>query len=128
MARLSVVLWRFCVCLPLIHALSVPQFPFSEELENGVTTVSQDLAFDDAGFDINSCDVGDWNVTNYDYDVAIVGGGPGGLAASMSLSRVARTSILFDSQDYRNAKTRYMHDILGQDGRLYLFKKGRLND
>ncbi|CAI7576404.1 unnamed protein product [Penicillium pancosmium] len=69
-------------------------------------------------FDARSCD--NWNPTTWDYDVAIVGGGPAGLAASMSLGRVARTSLMYDSNEYRNGKTRYMHDVLGQDGQVPL--------
>ncbi|GAB1195786.1 hypothetical protein APSETT444_005050 [Aspergillus pseudonomiae] len=100
--------------------IPVPK-PLVGESEGGVNTLTSDLAFDDVEFnptDYTSPD--EWNPTNWDYDVVIVGGGPGGLAASMSLARVARTSLLYDSQEYRNDKTRYMHDVLGQDGEVPL--------
>lgn len=51
-----------------------------------------------------------------DYDVIVVGGGPSGLSALSSLSRVERKAILLDSGVYRNAATRHMHDVIGNDG------------
>ncbi|OJD17201.1 hypothetical protein AJ78_02694 [Emergomyces pasteurianus Ep9510] len=51
-----------------------------------------------------------------DYDVIIVGGGPAGLSALSGLSRVRRTALLIDSAQYRNAMTRNMHDVIGNDG------------
>lgn len=51
-----------------------------------------------------------------DYDVVLVGGGPSGLSALSSLSRVERKAILLDSGVYRNAPTRHMHDVIGDDG------------
>ncbi|KAJ5935058.1 hypothetical protein N7466_004605 [Penicillium verhagenii] len=51
-----------------------------------------------------------------DYDVIIVGGGPAGLSALSGVSRVRRTALLFDNQEYRNAPTRAMHDVIGNDG------------
>jgi hypothetical protein len=113
--------WRFCLLsLPLASALTVPQKPLTEQTEDRVSELSQDLAIDDAAFNISDYTSADeWNPTKFDYDVVIVGGGPAGLAASMSLARVARTSLLYDSQEYRNEQTRYMHDVLGQDGDYY---------
>ena len=35
------------------------------------------------------------------YDVAIIGGGPAGLAAAMSLGRVGRSALVIDSAVYR---------------------------
>ena len=89
---------------PLIEGTLLPQVPDFAENEFNVT-------------DYTSLD--DWNPTKWNYDVVIVGGGPAGLAASMSLARVARTSLLYDSQEYRNEQTRYMHDVLGQDGQYF---------
>lgn len=53
-----------------------------------------------------------------DYDVIIVGGGPSGLSALSGVSRVRRTGLLFDNQHYRNAPTRDMHDVIGNDGEI----------
>jgi hypothetical protein len=107
----------FLLALPLASALTVPQKTLADYSEDTVSEQSQHLAIDDAGLNITDYTSRDeWNLTDWDYDVVIVGGGPGGLAASMSLARVARTSLLYDSQEYRNEQTRYMHDVLGQDG------------
>jgi Thioredoxin reductase len=57
------------------------------------------------------------SVPETDYDVIIVGGGPAGLSAISGVSRVRRTALLFDNQQYRNAPTREMHDVIGNDGR-----------
>ncbi|ODH45320.1 hypothetical protein ACO22_00198 [Paracoccidioides brasiliensis] len=51
-----------------------------------------------------------------DYDAIIVGGGPAGLSALSSLSRVRRTALLVDSGIYRNGLTRFINDIIGADG------------
>ncbi|EJP63483.1 sulphydryl oxidase [Beauveria bassiana ARSEF 2860] len=51
-----------------------------------------------------------------DYDAIIVGGGPSGLAALSGLARVRRNVLLVDSGEYRNAATRHMHDVPGNDG------------
>ncbi|KAJ5872348.1 uncharacterized protein N7529_004701 [Penicillium soppii] len=114
--------WRFCLLsLPLASALTVPQKPLAELSDDIISEPNQDLAVDDTAFNISDyTSVDEWNPTKFDYDVVIVGGGPAGLAASMSLARVARTSLLYDSQEYRNEQTRYMHDVLGQDGQVPL--------
>ncbi|KAJ7141383.1 hypothetical protein C8R44DRAFT_603844 [Mycena epipterygia] len=49
-------------------------------------------------------------------DAIILGGGPAGLSAALALSRVLRTSILFDSEQYRNAPAAEMHTVIGFDG------------
>lgn len=106
--------------LPLASTLSVPQKILAEDPEDTVTDLAQQPAVDDVEFNVTAYSSQDeWNPTEWDYDVVIVGGGPGGLAASMSLARVARTSLLYDSEEYRNEKTRYMHDVLGQDGNTH---------
>ncbi|KAL3490614.1 hypothetical protein BJX62DRAFT_137110 [Aspergillus germanicus] len=103
------------LALPLASSLSIPQQALTDDPRNKALTTDADFNVTDyyAAAD-------DWNPTKWDYDVVIVGGGPAGLAASMSLSRVARTSLLYDSQEYRNEQTRYMHDVLGQDGQVPL--------
>ena len=52
-----------------------------------------------------------------DYEVMVIGGGPAGLSALSGLSRVQRKTVLFDSGEYRNAPTRNMHDVIGNDGK-----------
>jgi threonine dehydrogenase-like Zn-dependent dehydrogenase len=56
------------------------------------------------------------SIPKTNYDVIIVGGGPSGLSALSGVSRVRRTALLFDNYQYRNAPTRAMHDVIGNDG------------
>lgn len=58
------------------------------------------------------------SIPKTDYDVIVVGGGPSGLSALSGVSRVRRTALLFDNQEYRNAPTRAMHDVIGNDGNI----------
>ena len=51
-----------------------------------------------------------------DYDVMIIGGGPAGLAAALTLGRSMRSTVLFDSGAPRNAPAEAMHNVLGRDG------------
>lgn len=51
------------------------------------------------------------------YDVIVIGGGPAGLSATSGLARVRRNVLMLDSGDYRNAATRHMHDVIGNDGK-----------
>ena len=48
-------------------------------------------------------------------DVLIVGGGPAGLTAALTLARQLHTAVVFDSQDYRNAGAKHMHTVLTWD-------------
>jgi threonine dehydrogenase-like Zn-dependent dehydrogenase len=57
-------------------------------------------------------------VPKTDYEVIVVGGGPAGLSALSGVSRVRRTALLLDSQEYRNGVTREMHDVIGNDGEI----------
>ncbi|GES59423.1 FAD-dependent pyridine nucleotide-disulfide oxidoreductase [Aspergillus terreus] len=56
------------------------------------------------------------SIPETEYDVIVVGGGPSGLSALSGVSRVRRMALLFDDQQYRNAPTRNMHDVIGNDG------------
>ena len=49
-------------------------------------------------------------------DVAIVGGGPAGLQAALSLSRIHRRAVLLDDGTYRNATVSHMHNVVTNDG------------
>ncbi|KAJ5223657.1 hypothetical protein N7468_008199 [Penicillium chermesinum] len=126
MVRFTALLARSClVALPLATALTVPQQVLGEQV--GSTDLVNEEAFLNASeistvaigtSDTRSCE--NFDPQQWDYDVVIVGGGPAGLAASMSLGRVGRTSLMYDSGQYRNIQTRYMHDVLGQDGEIPL--------
>ncbi|GAA3114481.1 hypothetical protein GCM10010466_01970 [Planomonospora alba] len=51
------------------------------------------------------------------YDVAIIGGGPAGLTAAMTLSRsVRRVAVLESPAEPRNAGSHGIHGIVGMDG------------
>ncbi|MBV7295173.1 NAD(P)/FAD-dependent oxidoreductase [Corynebacterium sp. TAE3-ERU12] len=49
-------------------------------------------------------------------DVAVIGAGPAGLSAATVLGRQRRTTLLLDSENYRNAASPAAHMVLGQDG------------
>lgn len=133
MVQFITTIWRFCLLtIPLVSALTVPQKVLAEndgvsELETDEMLNATEIGtYDISTLDARSCD--NWDPTTWDYDVVIVGGGPAGLAASMSLGRVARKSLMYDSNEYRNAKTRYMHDVLGQDGQVPLKFRGAVRN
>ena len=48
-------------------------------------------------------------------DVLVVGGGPAGLTAALTLARQLHTVIVLDSGDYRNAEAYHMHTVLTWD-------------
>ena len=50
------------------------------------------------------------------YDVAIVGGGPAGLTASLWLARYLHSVVVIDSGDPRNWETRGINGFLGSQG------------
>lgn len=50
------------------------------------------------------------------FDVAVVGGGPAGLSAALSLTRARRRVVVFDAGDPRNGVAQHMHGVLGHDG------------
>lgn len=49
-------------------------------------------------------------------DVAIVGGGPAGLQAGLTLGRLQRATTVVDSGEYRNATAHQVHNVLGAEG------------
>jgi thioredoxin reductase len=49
-------------------------------------------------------------------DVAIIGGGPAGLQAALTLGRIHRNAVLFDDGTYRNATVSHMHNVVANDG------------
>lgn len=50
------------------------------------------------------------------FDVAVIGGGAGGLAASIALARSLRSVVVIDSGQLRNASSAHAHNILGHEG------------
>jgi thioredoxin reductase len=60
-------------------------------------------------------------------DVVIVGGGPAGLSAALSLGRALRRVIVVDAGKPRNMTAAHMHGVLGHDGLspLRLLELGR---
>lgn len=50
------------------------------------------------------------------YDAIVIGGGPAGLQAALTLGRVHRRALLLDSGAYRNEAAQAMHNFLGSDG------------
>lgn len=51
------------------------------------------------------------------HDVLIIGGGPAGLQAALTLGRMGRDALVLDSGRYRNAAVQAMHNVLTNDGR-----------
>lgn len=51
-----------------------------------------------------------------DFEVAIVGGGPAGLSAALTLGRTARRTVLFDAGPPRNAPAKAAHNVFTRDG------------
>lgn len=50
------------------------------------------------------------------YDVVIVGGGPGGLAAALTLGRARKRVLVCDSGPRRNAAAKHIHNFVTRDG------------
>ena len=55
-------------------------------------------------------------MTNSNYDVIIVGGGPAGLSAAVALGRARRSVVVIDSGEPRNATAHAVHNFLTRDG------------
>ena len=50
-------------------------------------------------------------------DAIVIGGGPAGLQAALTLGRMHRSVVLLDSGDYRNAPVEHLQNFLTHDGR-----------
>ena len=50
------------------------------------------------------------------YDVIVIGGGPAGLQAALTLGRVHRSCLVLDSGRYRNDPATEMHNFITRDG------------
>lgn len=50
------------------------------------------------------------------YDALVIGSGPAGLSSALALARVCRSSIIFDSGEFRNKGAKEMHTFLSRDG------------
>jgi thioredoxin reductase len=50
------------------------------------------------------------------YDIAIVGGGPAGLAAALTLGRARKRVLLLDAGPRRNAAATHVHNFVTRDG------------
>lgn len=53
---------------------------------------------------------------NTQYDVVVIGGGPAGLQATLTLARVHRRVLMADSGSYRNDPAAHMHNVVTHDG------------
>jgi thioredoxin reductase len=49
-------------------------------------------------------------------DAIVIGGGPAGLQAALTLGRIHREVLVVDSGDYRNAPAEHLHNLIGSDG------------
>ncbi|MBM9498665.1 NAD(P)/FAD-dependent oxidoreductase [Leptospira sp. 201903071] len=52
----------------------------------------------------------------FDYEVLIIGGGPAGLSAAMSLGRMSRTALVCDDSRPRNAPSSHLNNFPTRDG------------
>jgi thioredoxin reductase len=55
-------------------------------------------------------------MTNSNFDVVIIGGGPAGLGGAVALSRARRSVAVVDSGEPRNAPAHAVHNFLTRDG------------
>jgi thioredoxin reductase len=55
-------------------------------------------------------------MTSHSYDVVIIGGGPAGLGAALTLSRARRRVLVVDAGRPRNARAAHAHNYLGREG------------
>jgi thioredoxin reductase len=50
-------------------------------------------------------------------DMLVMGGGPGGLSAALTLARQLHTAVVFNHGQYRNNTNPHMHNVLTWDNR-----------
>lgn len=50
------------------------------------------------------------------YEAIVIGGGPAGLQAALTLGRMHRSVLLLDSGEYRNGTVAHAHNLLANDG------------
>lgn len=50
------------------------------------------------------------------YDAIVIGAGPAGLQAALTLGRMHRSTLLLDSGEYRNGTVLHMHNLVANDG------------
>lgn len=55
-------------------------------------------------------------MNTHEYEVVVVGGGPAGLQAGLTLGRMHHSALLLDSGNYRNAPATHLHNFATQDG------------
>lgn len=55
-------------------------------------------------------------MNDFDFDTVVVGGGPAGLQATLTLARVHRRVLMVDSGTYRNDPAAHMHNVVTHDG------------
>lgn len=60
--------------------------------------------------------LGETNKMNFDFEVLIVGGGPAGLSAALTLGRISRTALLCDDNRPRNAPSKHVNNFPTRDG------------
>lgn len=51
------------------------------------------------------------------FDALVIGGGPAGLQAALTLGRMHRTAVVVDSGSYRNGTVDHAHNFITHDGR-----------
>jgi thioredoxin reductase len=55
-------------------------------------------------------------MTDNPYDAVVIGGGPAGLQAALTLGRMHRAVLLLDSGSYRNDPATHLHNFMTRDG------------
>lgn len=50
------------------------------------------------------------------FDVIVIGAGPAGLQAALTLGRMHRKTLMLDSGEYRNGAVAHMHNVIANDG------------